>query len=104
MWLEIFEVLKKMFYDLLLKTNLHIFFHNVVVCNCMLHNLIFNGKDDDNKSLITQLKIENQIDQGTWKDEHIIAIGGNDLNINMFLYIIMRFLEQHNERNLSNIL
>lgn len=49
--------------------------------NCMLQNLIFNGKDDDNKSLITQLKIENQINQGTRKDEHIIAIGGNDLDI-----------------------
>lgn len=47
----------------------------------MLQNLIFNGKDDDNKSLITQLKIENQINQGTRKDEHIIAIGGNDLDI-----------------------
>jgi hypothetical protein len=47
----------------------------------MLHNLIFNGKYDDNKSLITQLKIENQMDQGTRKDEHIIAIGGNDLDI-----------------------
>jgi len=71
----------------------------------MLQNLIFNGKDDDNKSLITQLKIENQINQGTRKDEHIIAIGGNDLDIdNMFLYIITRFLKQHNEHNLSNIL
>jgi hypothetical protein len=47
----------------------------------MFHNLIFNGKDDDNKSLIIQLKIENQIDQGTRKDEHIIAIGGNDFDI-----------------------
>ncbi len=65
----------------MLKTNLRILFHDVVVCNCMLHNLIFNGKYDDNKSLITQLKIENQMDQGTRKDEHIIAIGGNDLDI-----------------------
>ncbi len=65
----------------MLKTNLCIFFHDVVVCNCMLHNLIFNGKDDDNKSFITQLKIENQIDQGARKDEHTIAIRGNDLDI-----------------------
>jgi hypothetical protein len=47
----------------------------------MLHNLIFNGKDDDNKSFITQLKIENQKDQGARKDEHTIAIRGNDLDI-----------------------
>jgi hypothetical protein len=47
----------------------------------MLHNLIFNGKDDDNKSLIIQLKIENQIDHCTRKGEQIIAIGGNDLDI-----------------------
>jgi hypothetical protein len=41
-----FEMLKKMFWDMILKTSLQIFFLlDVVMCYCMLHNLILNGRD-----------------------------------------------------------
>ncbi len=39
-----FNILKKTFRKLLLKTNLHVFFlPNVVVCCCILHNMILDG-------------------------------------------------------------
>jgi hypothetical protein len=56
-----FGISKKMFKELLLKTNLHIvFLLDVVVCCCMVHNLILDGKDEDIKSLLFQLDSKNQ--------------------------------------------
>ncbi len=41
-----FKILKKTFWELLNKSNLNVhFLPNVVVCCCMLHNMILNGKD-----------------------------------------------------------
>jgi hypothetical protein len=44
----VFETLKKTFRELILKTNLHVpFVLNVVVCCCILYNVIIDGKDFD---------------------------------------------------------
>jgi MFS-type transporter involved in bile tolerance (Atg22 family) len=48
-----FGILKKMFKELLQKTNFILFLPDVVVYCCMLHNLIFNGRDKDVESLMT---------------------------------------------------
>jgi hypothetical protein len=41
-----FNILKKIFKELLIKSNLNVLFLlDVVVCCCMFHNLILNGKD-----------------------------------------------------------
>jgi hypothetical protein len=40
-----FTILNKTFKEFFLKINLHILLEsNVVICCCMLHNLILNGK------------------------------------------------------------
>jgi len=55
-----FWILKQMFRELLLRTSLNILFLlDVVMCCCMLHNLIMNGKDEDIETLMAQLEIEN---------------------------------------------
>jgi hypothetical protein len=44
----VFGILKKTFRELILKTKLHIpFVLNVVVCYCILYNMIIDGKDFD---------------------------------------------------------
>jgi len=49
-----FKFLKKMLKELLQKTNLNIIFLlDVVDYCCMLHNLIFNGRNEDVESLMT---------------------------------------------------
>jgi hypothetical protein len=54
-----FKILKKMFKELLQKTNLNIIFLlDVVLYCCMLHNMILNGRNEDVKSLMIQLEIE----------------------------------------------
>jgi hypothetical protein len=52
-----FDILKKIFKELLIKSNLNVLFLlDVVVCCCMLHNLILNGKDIDIDELMFQLE------------------------------------------------
>ncbi len=56
-----FGVLKKSFKELLLETNLHILFiPNMVVCCCILYNMILGGKDIDPETLMIQLELENK--------------------------------------------
>jgi hypothetical protein len=54
-----FGILKKSFRKLLLKSHLNILFlHYVVVCCCILYNMILDGKDQDIENLMTQLDLE----------------------------------------------
>ncbi len=58
------SILKKTFQELLIKKNIHILFtFDVVICCCVLHNLIFSGKNSNVNALIIELEIENSIDQ-----------------------------------------
>jgi hypothetical protein len=68
-----FGNLKQMFWELLLKTNLNILFlpDIVIVCCCMLHNLIMNGKDEDTKTLMAQLEIKNDQPGGRMRVEEL---------------------------------
>jgi hypothetical protein len=55
-----FEILKKLFKELLQKTNLHILsLPNVVISCCMLHNLILNGIDKNVEFFTIQLEVKN---------------------------------------------
>jgi hypothetical protein len=48
------------------------------------HNFIFNGKDEDIKSLLIQLEVENQINEGARrKDEHKNVTRVNDIDANI---------------------
>jgi hypothetical protein len=52
-----FNILKKTFKELLIKSNLNVlFFLDVVVCCCMFHNMILNGKDIDIDKLMLHLE------------------------------------------------
>ncbi len=52
-----FGILKKIFKELLIKSNLNVLFLlDVVVCCCMLHNTILSGKDTDINKLMFQLE------------------------------------------------
>jgi hypothetical protein len=43
-----FIIFNKTFWELMIKSNLHVnFFLDVVICCYILHNMIFNGKDVD---------------------------------------------------------
>jgi len=55
-----FGILKKMFREFFIKSNLNVlFFLDLVICCCMLHNMIVNGKDEDSDELMLQLKVKN---------------------------------------------
>jgi len=46
----------------LLKTNLHVMFlPDVIVCCCILYNMIFDGRDLDINSLMMQLELDNRL-------------------------------------------
>jgi hypothetical protein len=50
----------------------------------MSHNCLFNGKDEDIESLMIQLEVENQINEGARrKDEHKNVTRVNDTNVNI---------------------
>lgn len=52
-----FDILKKTFQELFIKSNLNVlFFFNVVVCCCMFHNMTLNGKDIDIDKLMFHLE------------------------------------------------
>jgi len=51
---------KKKFKKLLLKSNLLVnFILDIVICHCMVHNLILDGRDVDVDVLMFQLEVEN---------------------------------------------
>jgi hypothetical protein len=53
-----FNILKKLFQELMIKSlDVH-FFLDVVVCCCMLHNMILNKKSNDINELVQQLELE----------------------------------------------
>jgi len=55
-----FGILKKKFRNLLLKNNLLIdFILDIVICRCMVYNLILDGRDVDVDALMFQLEVEN---------------------------------------------
>jgi hypothetical protein len=55
-----FGIFKKMFQELMIKSNLHVsFFLDVVICCCILCNMILSGKDIDINELMLQLEIKN---------------------------------------------
>ncbi len=55
-----FGILKKTFNELFLNTNLLVLFLlDVVVCCCIIYNMLFDGKDFDIDTLLIQLKLEN---------------------------------------------
>jgi hypothetical protein len=55
-----FGILKKKFIKLLLKNNLLInFILDIVICRCMVYNLILDGRDVDVDALMFQLEVEN---------------------------------------------
>jgi hypothetical protein len=57
---NVFDILKKTFNELFLKTNMHVLFLlDVVVCCCIIYNMLFDGKDFDIDTLLIQLKLEN---------------------------------------------
>ncbi len=59
-----FSILKKTFQELLIKDNIHVLFTlDVIICCCVLHNLIFSGKNSNVNALIAQLEIKNSIDR-----------------------------------------
>jgi hypothetical protein len=63
-----FEMLKKMFWDMRLKTSLQIFFLLVVVvCYYMLHNSILNGRDINTNDSIGNWKWLAKVPM--WKEE-----------------------------------
>ncbi len=54
-----FNILTKSFQELMIKSNLDVqFFLDVVVCCCLLHNLILNEKNNDINELVQQLELE----------------------------------------------
>lgn len=54
-----FGILKKTFQELMIKSNMFVhFFTNVIICCCMLHNMILIGKDADINELMQQLAIK----------------------------------------------
>ncbi len=54
-----FGILKKTFQELMIKSNMFVhFFTNVIICCCMLHNMILNGKDANINELMQQLAIK----------------------------------------------
>jgi hypothetical protein len=53
---------KKVFGELILKSHLNILFLlDVVVCCCILYNMILDGKDQDIEILMTPLDLENDV-------------------------------------------
>jgi hypothetical protein len=55
-----FNILKKMFQELMIKSNLHVrFLSDVVICCYILHNMTLNGMDADINELMFQWEIEN---------------------------------------------
>jgi len=55
-----FGILKKSFWKLLLKTNLHVLFLlDVIICRCIMYNMILDGKDFDIEALIVQWNMKN---------------------------------------------
>ncbi len=57
---NVFCTLKKIFKELLLKSNLSIIFILDVVCYYMFYNLVLNNKDVDVNAFMHQLEQENQ--------------------------------------------
>jgi hypothetical protein len=54
-----FGIFKNMFKEFFIKSNLNVLFLlDVVICCCMLHNMILNGKDEDVDELMLQLKVK----------------------------------------------
>jgi hypothetical protein len=54
-----FYILKKIFKELLIKSNSNVLFLlDVVVCCCMLHNTILSGKDSNIDELMFQLQVK----------------------------------------------
>ncbi len=50
-----FSILKKSFWNLLLKTNLHVLFLlDVIICRCIMYNMILGGKDFDIEALMVK--------------------------------------------------
>jgi hypothetical protein len=57
-----FGILKKIFRELMTKSNFDVhFFPNVVMCCYMLHNMILNGKNADIYELMPQVEVENVV-------------------------------------------
>jgi hypothetical protein len=55
-----FIIFKKRFWELMIKSNLHVnFLLDVVICCCILHNMILSGKDANIDALMEQLEAEN---------------------------------------------
>jgi len=55
-----FGILKKMFREFFIKSNLNVLFLlDVVICCRMLNDMILNGKDEDVDELMLQLKVKN---------------------------------------------
>jgi hypothetical protein len=78
-----FGILKKTLCELMIKSNLNMHFPpNVVVCYCMLHYIIINGKYINIDELMQQLEAKNAIE-----DRHCVLVtrhggdhGGNHVN------------------------
>ncbi len=89
-----------MFQELLLKTSLKILFLlDIVMCCCMLHNLIMNGKDENIETFMAQLEVENDqrnASVGTMMKEETQANMDDELNN---LYEMMNYLGLHKEHN-----
>jgi hypothetical protein len=55
-----FNILKKIFREYFIKSNLNVLFLlDVVICCRMLHNMILNGKDENVDELMFKLKVKN---------------------------------------------
>jgi len=78
-----FGILKKTLCELMIKSNLNMhFFPNVVICFCMLHNIIINGIYINIDDLMLQLEAKNAIEY-----KHCVLVtrhggdhGGNQVN------------------------
>ncbi len=73
-----FGILKKTFRKLLLKTSLHVLFIlDVVVCCCILYNMIIDGKDFDMDAFFIQLELGNVVNRsnfhGQRKEDRILV-------------------------------
>ncbi len=65
-----FGILKKTLCELMIKSNLNMhFLPNVVICFCMLHNIIINQKYINIDELMHQLEAKNAIE-----DSHCVLV------------------------------
>lgn len=73
-----FEILKIVFWKLLVKINLHvIFLLDMVICCCIIYSMILNNKDFNIDELMLQLELENCVNCGNlvpWQREQWIPV------------------------------